>query len=230
VVALGAFVALENLRVFIPALAGVGAILAVGVGFAPQNTAQNFVSGLILLLERPVKKGDFVEGGDVRGTVCDIRACATVVTTLDNVDIIVASEMRFTIDQSFRAEEIEIPFPSATCTCAPALRPPDPSLPPPRYGGIASLQRSAPGPRTTARSTKMPAASDPIAKSRMLRVAWGTDHSAKRRCHLHGITDRPIVVTTITHPNTAKRPGNFICGAYSTSAVPTTSRTNISRK
>lgn len=89
VVALGAFVALENLGISITALAGLGAILAVGIGFGLQNIAQNFVSGLILLLERPVKKGDFVEVGDVRGTVRDIRARATVVTTLDNVDIIV---------------------------------------------------------------------------------------------------------------------------------------------
>lgn len=89
VVAVGAFLALENLGVSITALAGLGAVLAVGIGFGLQNIAQNFVSGLILLLERPVKKGDFVEVGDVRGTVRDIRARATVVTTLDNVDIIV---------------------------------------------------------------------------------------------------------------------------------------------
>lgn len=89
VVAVGAFVALENLGVSVTALAGLGAVLAVGIGFGLQNIAQNFVSGLILLLERPVKKGDFVEVGDVRGTVRDIRARATVVTTLDNVDIIV---------------------------------------------------------------------------------------------------------------------------------------------
>ena len=89
VVAVGAFVALENLGVSITGLAGIGAVLAVGIGFGLQNIAQNFVSGLILLLERPVKKGDFVEVGDVRGTVRDIRARATVVTTLNNVDIIV---------------------------------------------------------------------------------------------------------------------------------------------
>jgi small-conductance mechanosensitive channel len=89
VVALGAFLALDNLGVSVTALAGLGAILAVGIGFGLQNIAQNFVSGLILLLERPVKKGDFVQVGEVRGTVRDIRARATVVTTLDNVDIIV---------------------------------------------------------------------------------------------------------------------------------------------
>jgi small-conductance mechanosensitive channel len=89
VLALGIFLALDNLGVSITALAGLGAILAVGIGFGLQNIAQNFVSGLILLLERPVKKGDFVQVGEVQGTVRDIRARATVVTTLDNVDIIV---------------------------------------------------------------------------------------------------------------------------------------------
>ena len=89
VMAMGAFLALDNLGVSVTALAGLGAILAVGIGFGLQNITQNFVSGVILLLERPVKKGDFVQVGDVRGTVRDIRARATVVTTLDNIDIIV---------------------------------------------------------------------------------------------------------------------------------------------
>jgi small-conductance mechanosensitive channel len=89
VVAVGAFLALDNLGISITALAGLGAILAVGIGFGLQNITQNFVSGLILLLERPVKKGDFVVVGETSGTVRDIRARATVVTTLDNVDIVV---------------------------------------------------------------------------------------------------------------------------------------------
>jgi small-conductance mechanosensitive channel len=89
VLAIGGFLALDNLGVSVTALAGLGAILAVGIGFGLQNIAQNFVSGLILLLERPVKKGDFVEVGGTRGTVRAIHARATIVTTLDNVDIIV---------------------------------------------------------------------------------------------------------------------------------------------
>lgn len=89
VVALGGFLALDNLGISITGLAALGAILGVGIGFGLQNIAQNFVSGLILLLERPVKKGDFVEVGDTRGTVREIRARATIVTTLDNVDILV---------------------------------------------------------------------------------------------------------------------------------------------
>jgi potassium-dependent mechanosensitive channel len=89
VLALGVMIALQNLGISIAALAGLGAILAIGLGFGLQNIAQNFVSGLILLLERPVKKGDFVEVGDMRGTVRSIHARATVITTLDNVDILV---------------------------------------------------------------------------------------------------------------------------------------------
>lgn len=89
ILAVGAFLALDNLGISLTALAGLGAILAVGIGFGLQNIAQNFVSGLILLLERPVKKGDFVVVGDTRGTVREIHARATVVTTLDNTDILV---------------------------------------------------------------------------------------------------------------------------------------------
>jgi small-conductance mechanosensitive channel len=89
VLGIGGFLALDNLGISVTALAGLGAILAVGIGFGLQNIAQNFVSGVILLLERPVKKGDFVEVGETRGTVREIHARATVITTLDNVDILV---------------------------------------------------------------------------------------------------------------------------------------------
>ena len=89
ILALGVYLALDNLGVSVTGLAALGAILGVGIGFGLQNIAQNFVSGLILLLERPVKRGDFVEVGDTRGTVQEIHARATVVTTLDNVDIVV---------------------------------------------------------------------------------------------------------------------------------------------
>jgi small-conductance mechanosensitive channel len=111
VVALGAFVALENLGVSITALAGLGAVLAVGIGFGLQNITQNFVSGLILLLERPVKKGDFVQVGEVSGTVRDIRARATVVTTLDNVDIIVPNGQFITepvTNETFRDRRVRV--------------------------------------------------------------------------------------------------------------------------
>jgi small-conductance mechanosensitive channel len=111
VLAVGAMVALQNLGISITALAGLGAILAVGIGFGLQNIAQNFVSGLILLLERPVKKGDFVEVGETRGTVRSIHARATVITTLDNVDILVPNGELITepvINQTYRDRELRI--------------------------------------------------------------------------------------------------------------------------
>ncbi len=92
ILALGLFLALDNIGINLTGLAAFGAIIGVGIGFGLQNIAQNFVSGLILLLERPVKRGDFVlvgQDSEIRGTVQDIRARATVVTTLDNVDILV---------------------------------------------------------------------------------------------------------------------------------------------
>ena len=109
VIAVGIFLALENLGISVTALAGLGAILAVGIGFGLQNIAQNFVSGLILLLERPVKKGDYVEVGGTQGTVREIHARATVVTTLDNVDIIVPNGQFVTeqvVNQTYATRQI----------------------------------------------------------------------------------------------------------------------------
>jgi len=61
----------------------------IGIGFGLQNIVNNFVSGLILLFERPVKVGDMVVIDDVWGTVGKIGLRSTVVTTLDESEIIV---------------------------------------------------------------------------------------------------------------------------------------------
>lgn len=109
IIALGVFLALDNLGISVTALAGVGAVLAVGIGFGLQNIAQNFVSGLIVLLERPVKRGDFVEVGDIRGTVREIHARATVITTLDNVDVLVPNGQLIServVNQSFEDRRV----------------------------------------------------------------------------------------------------------------------------
>jgi small-conductance mechanosensitive channel len=89
VLAIGIILAVDNLGISLTALAAVGGVLLVGVGFGLQNIAQNFVSGLILLLERPVRKGDFIEVDDVAGTVGEIRARATVIHTYDDIEIII---------------------------------------------------------------------------------------------------------------------------------------------
>lgn len=70
-------------------LAIVGSVLGVGIGFGLQNIVNNFVSGLILGLERPIKAGDFVEVGKFSGTVERVGARSTVVETQDRVSILV---------------------------------------------------------------------------------------------------------------------------------------------
>lgn len=63
--------------------------LGIGIGFGLQNIAGNFISGLIILFERPIKVGDRIEAGGVMGDVVNISARATTVITNDNIAIIV---------------------------------------------------------------------------------------------------------------------------------------------
>lgn len=63
--------------------------LGIGIGFGLQNITNNFVSGLIILFERPIKVGDRIEVGDVRGDVVKISMRATTVVTNDNIAVIV---------------------------------------------------------------------------------------------------------------------------------------------
>ena len=89
VIATGAFVSLDTLGVSLTAVLAGSAVVLVGIGFGLQNIAQNFVSGLILLVERPVHEGDFIQVKDIRGTVENIGLRATRVISRDEVTVIV---------------------------------------------------------------------------------------------------------------------------------------------
>ncbi len=68
------------------------AALGVGLGFGLQEIVANFVSGLIVLGERPIRVGDVVTVGDVTGTVTSIRARATVVTDFENKEVMIPNK------------------------------------------------------------------------------------------------------------------------------------------
>jgi small-conductance mechanosensitive channel len=63
--------------------------LSFGIGFGLRNIADNFVSGLILLFERPIKVGDRIEVRGTAGEVLEVRARSTIVRTNDHIEIIV---------------------------------------------------------------------------------------------------------------------------------------------
>ena len=75
------------------ALAVFGGALGVGLGFGLQQIASNFISGIIILLERSLKIGDFIELEDGRsGTLREIRMRSSILTTYDGKDIMVPNE------------------------------------------------------------------------------------------------------------------------------------------
>jgi small-conductance mechanosensitive channel len=85
----GLALGLEYVGIGLSALALFAGVIGIGIGFGLQNIASNFISGLIILFERPIKKGDFVEAGGLVGQVEDIRARATTLVTRDSVTVIV---------------------------------------------------------------------------------------------------------------------------------------------
>jgi small-conductance mechanosensitive channel len=88
-IALGFYIALQMVGLNLTSLAVVAGAVGVGIGFGMQNIVHNFVSGLIILAERPIAIGDRIEVGGVAGQVTQIRLRSTTVLTNDNIAYIV---------------------------------------------------------------------------------------------------------------------------------------------
>jgi small-conductance mechanosensitive channel len=86
---IGAVVAFQFVGINLTGLAVVLGFLSVGIGFGLQNVTSNFVAGLILLFERPIKVGDRVTVGDKEGDVMEINIRSTTIRTLNNIAVIV---------------------------------------------------------------------------------------------------------------------------------------------
>ncbi|HAK07693.1 MAG TPA: mechanosensitive ion channel protein MscS [Spartobacteria bacterium] len=89
VLVVGIFIVLENTGIHLGALTVFAGAVGVGVGFGLQNIASNFISGLVILAERPITIGDRVEVAGITGQVQQIRARSTVIRTNDNITMIV---------------------------------------------------------------------------------------------------------------------------------------------
>jgi small-conductance mechanosensitive channel len=89
VLVVGIFIVLENTGIHLGALTVFAGAVGVGVGFGLQNIASNFISGLVILAERPITIGDRIEVAGVAGQVQQIRARSTVILTNDNITMIV---------------------------------------------------------------------------------------------------------------------------------------------
>jgi small-conductance mechanosensitive channel len=89
VITIGTIIILSSAGINLSALTVLVGTLGVGIGFGLQSITSNFISGIIILFERPIKVGDRIEVGDTSGDVIKISGRATTILTNDNIAIIV---------------------------------------------------------------------------------------------------------------------------------------------
>jgi small-conductance mechanosensitive channel len=89
IIILGLVIIFQSAGLDLSALSVLAGALGVGIGFGLQNIFNNFISGLIILFERPIKVGDRVQIENISGDVVRIAARATTIITNDNISIII---------------------------------------------------------------------------------------------------------------------------------------------
>jgi small-conductance mechanosensitive channel len=109
-------VALKSVGLDLSNLGLVAGALSIGIGFGLQTVVSNLAAGIILMFERTVRLGDYIEISDtIRGTVSDMKMRSTTVTTNDNIDVVIPNSsfiqnnvINWTLENDIR--RIHIPF------------------------------------------------------------------------------------------------------------------------
>jgi len=96
IIAVGFFILLQSAGIDLTTLNVLAGALGIGVGFGLQNIVGNFISGLIIMFERPIKVGDRIVVGEVEGDVVRIGGRSVEVVTNDNITIIVPNSQFIT--------------------------------------------------------------------------------------------------------------------------------------
>lgn len=86
---IGFFFSFQFIGIDLSGLAVIFGLLSVGIGFGLQNLTSNFISGIILLFERPISVGDRIMVNDLEGDVKEINIRSTTINSLNNISIIV---------------------------------------------------------------------------------------------------------------------------------------------
>lgn len=93
VVVLGTLMIVQSAGIDLTTLNVLAGAVGIGIGFGLQNIASNFISGIILLIGRPIRLGDRIEVAGVEGDVVELGARATTVITNDNIALIVPNSL-----------------------------------------------------------------------------------------------------------------------------------------
>jgi small-conductance mechanosensitive channel len=111
---IGFLIILQTVGINLTTLNVLAGAVGIGVGFGLQNIASNFISGLIILFERPVQVGDRIEIENVNGKVISIGARSTIVRTNDNITIIVPNSKFISenvVNWSFEGKKVRFRVP-----------------------------------------------------------------------------------------------------------------------
>ncbi|MEQ1646930.1 MAG: mechanosensitive ion channel domain-containing protein, partial [Pyrinomonadaceae bacterium] len=111
---IGFIIILQTVGIDLTTLTVIAGAIGIGIGFGLQNIASNFISGLIVLLERPIQVGDRIEANKVNGEVMAIGPRSTRIKTNDNVTVIIPNSKLVSenvVNWSYKNDTVRVRIP-----------------------------------------------------------------------------------------------------------------------